>query len=94
MATEFSQKVMEKALRERPWVRKVAPNKYRVTPRTNDHGKYELVYSLDAEGLPVIESCVDTRTADTCLGFGFKGYCYHGAWLAKHLTEQQERRAA
>lgn len=94
MATEFSQKVMQKALRERPWIRKVGPNRYRVTPRTDEHGKYELAYSLDEDGLPVIESCIEVRTKETCLGFGYSGNCYHGAWLAKHLTERQEKKAA
>lgn len=94
MATEFSTKVMQKALRAKPWIRKVGPRRYRVTPRTDAHGKYELTHSYDEEGSPVIETCIEVRTKDPCLGFYFSGNCYHGAALAKHLTERQERQAA
>ena len=95
MATEFSQKVIEKALREKPWITKTGPDSHRVVPRTADHGKYELTHSFDADGLPVIHSCVEERTGEPCKGFHFTGNCYHSASLAKHLTECRcGRRAA
>ena len=94
MATEFSQKVIEKALRERPWIRKVGRNRYRVTPRTSEHGKYELEASYDADDLPVIESCIEVRAKEPCLGFSFTENCYHGAALVKHLMERREKKAA
>lgn len=94
MATEFSLKVMEKALREKPWVRKVGYRKYRVTPRTDEHGKYELTHSYDAEGLPVVDTCIEVRTKEPCLGFYFTGNCYHSAALAKHLVQRELKRAA
>lgn len=91
MSTTFSARVMAKALRLRPWITKISRNRFRVTPRTDDHGKYELTYSLDDDGLPVIESCIDTRTKESCLGFYFSGNCYHSAALAKHLAEKQRK---
>lgn len=89
---------MEKALREKPWIRRIKPNRgpferYRVTPRTEDHGKYELEVWYD-EGLPVINRCFDIRTGDACLGFHFKAYCYHGAALVIHLLQRSVKRAA
>lgn len=95
MATEFSSKVMQKALHARPWVRKVAPNKYRVTPRTADHGKYELTVSYDAEGFPLVGSCIDYRTDEECLGFKYsEGNCYHAARLIIHLMPRTQRKEA
>lgn len=93
MSTTFSQAVMKKALDLKPWTRKVGPNRYRVTPRTADHGKYELEYSWDADGLPEILSCVDVRTKEPCKGFSFTSNCYHGAALAKHLVDKRERQS-
>lgn len=93
MVTVFSERVMKKALRLRPWIRKVSENRYRVVPRTADHGKYQIQVSWDGE-LPVIESCVDVRTKETCQGFGFTGNCYHSAALAKHLTAKREGKKA
>lgn len=99
MPTEFSSAVMQKALRERPWIRRVRPDRgplerYRVTPRTDDHGKYELHVWYTDDRIPVVERCFDIRTGDACLGFHFKAYCYHGAALVIHLLSRSEKRAA
>jgi hypothetical protein len=91
MSTAFSQSVINKALTTRPWVRKVRRNKYRVTPRTAGHGKYELEVSWDEQGNPTVESCVDYRTKEECLGFKFNGgRCYHSARLLIHLIPKSE----
>ncbi len=90
MSTSFSQKVISKALATKPWVRKVAPNKWRVTPRTADHGKYELTVASDEEGNPTVESCIDYRSGESCKGFMFnEGSCYHAARLLIHLMPKQ-----
>lgn len=94
--------IIEKALREKPWVTKVSEFVYRVVPRrlmdsrNREHGKYELSFSWD-EGLPVVGSCVDVRTTEACKGFANHRHCYHQAALVIHLLqllERQERRAA
>lgn len=86
MSTQFSQAVIRKALEDRPWIRKVAPNRYRVTPRTADHGKYELIVSYDEEGNPQVDDCYDYRINEQCLGFKYNhGNCYHACRLLIHL---------
>lgn len=95
MSTEFSQKVMQKALRDRPWVRKVAPNRYRVTPRTAEHGKYECTVDRDDNGELFVASCIDYRTGEECLGFKYnEGNCYHAARLLIHLIPKLKEVAA
>lgn len=99
MATNFSRSTIHKALTEKPWVNKVSEFVYRVVPRTlkdarREHGKYEVSFSLDADGLPDIESCVDVRTGESCPGFHFNGNCYHGAALSVHLLRPRLREAA
>lgn len=89
MSMSFSIPVLRKAIIEKPWIRKVAWNKYRVTPRTADHGKYELQVSWD--GLtPTVESCIDYRFGTECPGFKFTGQCYHSCRLLLHVTPKQE----
>lgn len=88
MSTAFSQNVINKALKEKPWVTKRRNNKYRVVPRKPRHGKYELEVSWDEEGNPTVESCIDYRTKEECLGFKFNGgRCYHAAKLLIHLMK-------
>ena len=90
----FSQRVASKALVERPWVRKVGANTYRVTPRTADHGKYELTVEREGGELTAT-SCVDVRTGEECQGFKFnKGNCYHACRLLIHLIPKEARAAA
>jgi hypothetical protein len=94
MATNFSQKVIDKALSERCWISKIDANHYRVTPRTKrdpknrnrERGIYIVAYTLDSHGLPTIESCRDSRTHEQCKGFKFNdGECYHGATVSIHV---------
>ena len=92
MATNFSQKIIDKALAERCWIRRIDANHFRVTPRTltdvrgNDHGIYIVAYTLDKDGVPTIESCRDSRTHSQCKGFKYnKGECYHGATVSIHV---------
>lgn len=93
MSTTFTYPVISKAIKTRPWVRKRG-HKYRVVPRTADHGKYELTISYDSEGRPTVESCVDFRTGEECKGFKFnQGACYHGATLLIHLGKQKRKAA-
>lgn len=94
MSTTFSQKVIAKALASRPWVRKVAANKYRVTPRTAEHGKYECTVDRDDNGELFVASCVDYRTGEECLGFKYTGACYHSARLLIHLIPKLKDVAA
>lgn len=90
----FTEKVIAKAGALKPWIRKVGPNRYRVTPRTDDHGKYELTVNFDGE-LPTVESCIDIHTKQFCRGFIFtRGGCYHSAHLLLVLCKRQSRRAA
>ena len=99
MATQFSQTVINKALTDRPWVTKVSEFVYRVMSRKlrdarREHGKYEVTFSWDHDGLPEIQSCVEERTGEPCKGFYFHGYCVHGASLSIHLLQRYERREA
>ena len=90
----FSQKVISKAQALRPWVRKVSDNRYRVTPRTADHGKYELTTMTDGDRV-VVTSCTEIRTGEPCKGFTFnEGNCYHAARLLIHLIPRQGSKAA
>jgi hypothetical protein len=99
MATQFTTKVINKALADRPWVNKQSEFVYRVVPRTlkdarREHGKYEVRFSLDSDGLPEIESCIDLRTGESCPGFHFNGSCYHGAALSIRVLRPRLREAA
>jgi hypothetical protein len=99
MATQLSQATINKALTEKPWVNKVSEFVYRVVPRTlkdarREHGKYEVTFVWDADGLPEIESCVDVRTGESCPGFHFNGSCYHGAALSIRVLRPRLREAA
>lgn len=80
----FTQRVINKAQELRPWVRKVGPNRYRVTPRTSDHGKYELTTISEGENV-IVTNCVEIRTGEQCKGFEFDAQCYHSARLLLHL---------
>jgi len=90
----FSQRVIQKALSEKPWVTKKGPNTYRVTPRTASHGKYEC--KVVWRGIePEIVSCVDVRTGRICEGFYWtRGSCYHAGSLLIHLLKREGKLAA
>lgn len=92
MSMAFSKPVLMKAIQTRPWIRKVAPNRYRVVPRTADHGKYELTVSWDGNE-PSVDGCVDYRFGTECPGFKFnEGNCYHAARLLLHLIQDGRKR--
>lgn len=100
MATQFTQKTINKALSEKPWVTKVSEFAYRVMSRKlrdvrdREHGKYQVAFSWDADGLPEIESCIELRTGEPCPGFHFNGHCYHGAALSLHVLRPRLKEAA
>ena len=102
MATNFSQKAVNKALAEKPWISKIDANHYRCMARTlkdakdkdREHGKYVLTVTLDKDGLPTIEFCRDERTGRLCLGFRYHGYCFHGAAVSIHMLQRSQKRAA
>lgn len=89
MSTAFTLSVIRKAQTEKPWIRRVGPLTYRVTPRTADHGKYELNVRWD-DDQPSVELCVDYRTGEECKGFMYdRGNCYHSAALLLHLVTKR-----
>lgn len=90
MSTTFTKPVLWKAITLKPWIRKVGANRYRVVPRTADHGKYELTVSWEGTQ-PNVESCIDYRTQEECLGFKYSGQCYHGGALLIKLVQERER---
>jgi len=89
MSTTFTPSVFAKATTERPWIKKQGRRNssiYRVVPRFVGHGKYELTVGW-GDGIPYIESCVDYRTGEECLGFKYsRGGCYHAVSLLLKLT--------
>lgn len=94
MATQFSQKIVVKALETKCKVRKIDANHFEVTPPggtndcTADHGVYILAYTTDKSGAVTIESCRDQITHSQCKGFRFNhGECYHGATVAIHVLK-------
>lgn len=91
MSTQFTVSTINKALETRPWVYK-HKDKYRVVPRTSDHGKYEVTVSYNSEGNPEVEDCRDWRTKKPCLGFFHsRGNCYHSAALLARLMSQRAK---
>lgn len=87
MSATFTQSVLQKAQREKPWITKRQENVYRVVPRSADHGKYELTVVWDGDE-PSVELCVDFRTGEVCKGFNYnRGSCYHACRLLLHLTK-------
>lgn len=93
MSTTFTKPVLIRAITQRPWIRKRGRNKYRVVPRTANHGKYEIQVSWEGN-MPSAESCIDYRTGEECLGFKYnEGNCYHAARLLLHLMPKEKEAA-
>jgi hypothetical protein len=94
MATQFSEKIVKKALEAKPKIRKIDANHFEVTPEggtkdcTAEHGVYIVAYTRDKSGAVTIESCRDAVTHSQCKGFRFNhGECYHGAVTAIHVLK-------
>src|SRR2546426_7279832 len=90
---------VRKAVKERPWVHRIAADKYRVVPRklrdgSREHGKYVVRFTLD-DGLWA--ECVNVVTGEECPAHQFERICYHvGAALihSERLGRKSERKAA
>jgi len=94
MATQFSEKIVVKALEAKCRIRKIDANHFEVTPQgatkdcTAEHGVYIVAYTQEKNGAVTIESCRDAVTHSQCKGFRFgSGTCYHGATVAIHVLK-------
>lgn len=80
----FTKSVIKKAMESKCWVYRKG-NKYRVVPRSSNHGKYELSVSWNGD-VPEVTSCTDWRTGEGCKGFTYSKQCYHAFSLLRKLV--------
>ena len=98
--TPVSRAVLEKAIEQKPWIRRTGKNIYRVCARVERegrevHGKYELEVAWDRNGNPTVLSCFEYRKQEECPGFRFNnGGCYHASSLLLKLVSRKQRKNA
>lgn len=83
----FSQAQIAKVAREKISVckvRRVGELNYRVK------GRYRLTVVIPSDGIPVVTSCVNETTGETCKGFFYThGGCVHALKVAFHILKRR-----
>src|SRR5262245_29306642 len=89
--TEFPN-AFAKARGKKPWVSRIAVARYRVVPRTNEHGKYIVTFRMFGKG--VWADCFNLIANEECKSEKGTRLCYHRAAALIHCQKLAERKVA